>query len=239
MRSSGCTVPIFVAVTSSPIEESLTRAELAVDAGEGLSGTGFWRAVSTVKGQPELADRYADRIAAIDERAHRDWAMLVIPLGVGTVLAVVATLVGLALVWWGYALDGGAAILAFLIGSGVLIASTHALAHLVVGLILGIRFSYWFVGEISQPQPGVKVDYARYLRTRASKRAWMHASGAIVTKSLPFLLIGAAVAADLPIWVAWALAGLGVAMIATDVFWSTKASDWKKFRREMRFAQDR
>ena len=225
-------------VTSSPIEESLTRAEQAVDAGEGLSGTGFWRAVSTVKSQPELAERYADRIAAIDERAHRDWAMLVIPLGVGAVIAVVAIMVGLALVWWAYALDGGPAIVAFLIGSGVLIASTHALAHLVVGMILGIRFNYWFVGRISQPQPGVKVDYATYLRTKPVKRAWMHASGAIVTKAIPFLLIGAAVAADLPDWVAWALAAFGVATIATDVLWSTKASDWKKFRREMRFARD-
>ncbi|HEX6302194.1 MAG TPA: hypothetical protein VF148_17210 [Acidimicrobiia bacterium] len=225
-------------MTSPAIEESLTRAERAVDDGEGLSGTGFWQAVSTVKGQPELADRYADRIAAIDERAHRDWAWLIIPLGVGTVLAGMATLVGLALVWWAYALDGGPAIVAFLIGFGVLLASTHALAHLVVGSIMGIRFSYWFVGEISRPQPGVKVDYASYLRTKAAKRAWMHASGAIVTKAIPFLLIGAAVAADLPAWVAWALAAFGVVTIATDALWSTKASDWKKFRREISFAQD-
>jgi hypothetical protein len=66
----------------------------------------------------------------------------------------------------------------------------------------------------------------------------MHASGAIVTKTLPFLLIGAAIAADLPVWVVWLLAGFGVATIATDVLWSTKASDWKKFRREMRFSQE-
>lgn len=224
-------------VTSSPIEESLTRAEQAVDAGEGLSGTGFWGAVATLKGQPELAERYADRIAAIDERAHRDWALLVIPLGEGAVIAGVVTLVGLALVWWAYALDSRPAIVAFLIGSGVLIASTHALTHLVVGMMLGIRFSYWFVGQISQPQPGVKVDYATYLRTKAAKRAWMHASGAIVTKAIPFLLIGAAIAADLPAWVAWALAAFGTVTIATDVFWSTNASDWKKFRREMRFAR--
>ena len=220
------------------IEESLTNAQRAVDAGESLSGTGFWQTVTLVKGQPELVDRYADRIAAIDERAHREWALLVIPLGVGTTLAVAVTLVGLALIWWAYALDGGPAIAVFLIGFGVLVASTHSLAHFVVGSILGIRFRYWFVGEIRRPQPGVKVDYAAYLRTGASKRAWMHASGAITTKGLPFLLIGAAIAADLPVWVAWALAAFGVASIATDVLWSTKASDWKRFRREMGFAQD-
>jgi hypothetical protein len=31
---------------------------------------------------------------------------------------------------------------------------------------------------------------------------------------------------------------MGVAALATDVLWSTKASDWKKFRREMSFAQE-
>lgn len=229
----------YIGVMATPaIEESLTRAERAVEAGEGLSGTGFWGAVATVKRQPELADRYADRIAAVDERAHRDWAWLVIPLGIGTALAVIATLVGLALIWWSYALEGGVQVFVFVIGFAVLVAATHPLAHLVIGLILGIRFRYWFVGAVSQPQPGVKVDYSTYLRTKASKRAWMHASGAIVTKALPFLLIGAAIAADLPVWVAWLLAALGVAMIVTDVLWSTRASDWKKFRREMKVAHD-
>jgi hypothetical protein len=225
-------------MTTPAIEDSLTKAEEAVDAGEGLAGTGFWQAVSMVKRQPELVDRYADRIAVIDERAHRDWALLVLPLAVGTALAVVATLVGLALIWWAYALDDVPAIVVFLLGFGVLIASTHSLAHYFVGSILGIGFHYWFVGAIRRPQPGVKLDYATYLRARAPRRAWMHASGAIVTKTLPFLLIGAAIAADLPVWVVWLLAGFGVATIATDVLWSTKASDWKKFRREMRFSQE-
>jgi hypothetical protein len=52
------------------------------------------------------------------------------------------------------------------------------------------------------------------------------------------LLIGAGIAADLPLWVAWVLAGFGAATIVTDVVWSTKASDWKKFRREMSLTQD-
>lgn len=206
-------------------------------AGKGLSGTGFWQAVSAVKRQPELADRYAGRIAEIDRAAHRDWAVLIIPLWLGTTLAVLAVAIGLALVWWAYYLDGGAGVLSFLAGVGVLIAATHGLAHLVVGRLLGIRFDYWFVGEVRGPQPGVKVDYDSYLRTGARRRAWMHASGALVTKSIPFLFIGAAIGANLPAWVMWALLGMGVATILTDVFWSTKTSDWKKFKREMGFAQ--
>lgn len=225
-----------MSVPPTAIEESLSRAEAAVAAGEGLAGTGFWRAVSEVKRRPELVDRYADRIARIDTQAHRNWALLQVPLGVGTLIAVVVTLVGFAAIWWTYYVTGWTQVLVFFVGMGILFGSTHALAHFVVGRLWGIKFSYWFVGEVSQPQPGVKIDYASYLRTGANRRAWMHASGAIVTKAIPFLLIGAAVAADLPAWVPWVLAGLGVAMILTDIFWSTNASDWKKFRRERDFA---
>lgn len=225
-------------VSSPSIEESLDRAESALSAGDGLSGTGFWQAVSKVKRHPELADRYADRIAVIDARAHRDWALVVIPLWLGTAVAVLATAAGFALIWWAYSLETIAAGLAFLVGTGVLLGSTHGLAHLIVGRAVGMRYTCWFVGRIRQPQPGVKVDYSTYLRTPARQRAWMHASGALTTKAIPFLLIGAAVAADLPGWAIVVLLVIAFGQIITDVLWSTNASDWKKYQREMSFAQE-
>lgn len=208
-----------------------------MEAGESLSGTGFWGAVKAVKENPELADRYAERIAVIDTRAHRRWALLVIPLPTGTVLATAVIGLGLALIWWSHALTGTGAVAAFVAGTGALLAASHGLAHLVVGALVGIRFEYWFVSSVGKPQPGVKLDYDSYLRATPRRRAWMHVSGALVTKMVPFLLIGAAVAADLPGWVGWALAGLGVVMVVTDVVWSTRTSDWKKYRREMEFAR--
>jgi hypothetical protein len=61
----------------------------------------------------------------------------------------------------------------------------------------------------------------------------MHASGALVTKAIPFLLIPVAhLMSAAPTWVPAALLGLGVMQIATDVAWSTRSSDWAKFRRE-------
>jgi len=226
-----------MSVTSTSVEESLDRAQAALTAGGGLSGTGFWSAVATVKRYPELAERFADRIAEIDEKAFRQWVLLTIPLGLGTTLAVAASLIGIFLVGLAYALDGFLAVLVFYAGFVALLASTHGLGHLVVGWAVGIRFTCWFVAKLTQPQPGVKVDYASYLRTNPRGRAWMHASGAIVTKAVPFLLIGAAIAADLPAWAVWILPVIGVATILTDVFWSTAKSDWKKFQREMSFAQ--
>jgi siroheme synthase len=66
----------------------------------------------------------------------------------------------------------------------------------------------------------------------------MHASGAIITKAIPFLLIPAAVLMPaIPTWVAIALLLLGIVQIVTDVTWSTKSSDWAKFRREQQYSR--
>ena len=86
----------------------------------------------------------------------------------------------------------------FLLGFGIILVTTHGLTHLAVGTLMGMRFTHWFVGKLTQPQPGVKLDYATYLRAPATSRAWMHASGAIVTKLMPFVFLGAAIAAGVP-----------------------------------------
>jgi len=221
----------------SSVETALARAEEAVEAGRGLQDTGFWSAVALVKENPELAERYADRIAEIDQRAFGDWVLLAVPLWVGTALMLAATGLGLGMIWWAYVLDGWGAVISFYVGLGALLVATHGLAHLVVGTMVGIEFTSWFIGSITRPQPGVKVDYATYLRTPPQRRAWMHASGAIATKLTPFALLGAAIAADLPTWAVWGVVGIGVLAIVTDILWSTRSSDWKRFRREMEFAQ--
>lgn len=223
-------------MTPLEIDSALNAAEVQIAAGSApqLGGTGFWPAVRAVKSDPELVSQFADRIGAVDRAAFNAWARLVIPIWIGTILAIVGMLVGVALVsasalvaeWNG---------IVFLAGTGVLIGATHGLGHLMVGFIGGIRFYAWFVGA-GRPQPGVKTDYATYLRATPRARAWMHASGAIVTKVIPFLLIPAALAIpEVEAWVTWVLLALGVFQIATDVVWSTKSSDWAKFRREMRY----
>jgi hypothetical protein len=214
----------------------LDDAERAVTAGAALGPTGFWGAVAEVKRDPDLIEQFADRIARIDRAAFRSWALVTVPMWLGTVLMIGGTLIGLVLVGWTYYLEGASAALVFLSGFGIVLVTTHGLAHLVVGTAMGMRFTHWFMGTIRRPTPGVKLDYATYLRSPASSRAWMHASGAIVTKVMPFAFIGAALAAGVPTWVAFALVVIGLAAIVTDILWSTKSSDWKKFRREMEFS---
>lgn len=222
----------------TPYEVDTILNKIEVEIGFGgtpdLRGTHFWSAVAATKRDPDLVSKFADRIGAIDRAAHDAWARLVIPLWIGTIVAIVGMLIGLSIVsasafvpkWNG---------VAFLAGAGVLVGSTHGLGHLVVGYIVGIRFSGWFIGA-GRPQPGVKIDYATYLRATPRARAWMHASGAIVTKFIPFLLVPVALALSaIPMWATLALLVLGVIQIVTDVLWSTKSSDWAKYLREIDF----
>jgi hypothetical protein len=215
----------------------LDAAEAAVAQGEPLGPTGFWRVVAALKRDQALLDRHAARVASIDTAAVHSWAIGAMPAVVGATLAVGATAGGLAMIGVAYRLDEPASWVAFLVGTGVLLGSTHALAHFVVGRMLGIRFTHWYLMPRGRLVPGgVKIEYESYLRAPARRRAWMHASGALMTKAIPFLLVGAAVASGLPSWVPWVLVGLGVGMILNDVFVSTKQSDWMKVRREMAFA---
>lgn len=212
------------------IDSTLERAENSVAEGSGLAGTGFWGLVGDAKQRPDDYD--LKRIAAIDRRAFEQWALLTIPVGVGTSLAVIAVVGGVVLA----GLAGGSALgdLWFLLGFGVVLVASHGLGHLIVGKAVGMRFTHWFVGTVGRPQPGVKVDYSTYLRVPARQRAWMHASGAIVTKMVPFIFLPVAFASGVSGWVPLVITIIGIAGIVTDLMWSTKVSDWKKFRREMR-----
>lgn len=226
-------------MTPLEIDTVLNAAEVQIGFGNApeIAGTGFWPAVRAVKGDPELIDQFADRIGAIDKAAFNSWARLVISISLGTVIAVVGMLIGLSIISAAALIPEWNGIV-FLVGTGILIGTTHGLGHLVVGFLGGIRFSAWFIGR-GRPQPGVKTDYGTYLRATPKARAWMHASGAIVTKTIPFLLLPAALAVSaIPTWVSLVLIGLGVVQIATDVVWSTKSSDWAKYARERAHAVD-
>jgi hypothetical protein len=218
------------------IEQILGLSEAAAASGTDLAGTGFWKAVTAVKGDRATVDDYADRIGRIDRAAFERWPLVKVPISVGTIPMVIGSGVGLALIGWSYRLSGNLQGLALLIGTGIILVTTHGLAHLVTGSLQGMRFTHWFISGWRRPQPGVKVDYATYLRVPARSRAWMHASGALVTKFIPFLSLGAGWAMEAPGWAMALLAALGLAQIVTDIVWSTKKSDWKKFARERSLA---
>ncbi len=203
-----------------------------------LRAVGFWKAVAAVKRDPALAGRYADQIAAVDRAAFERWAWLKVPIGTGMALMALLGIGALAVIAVAYYVDEPWNGLLLLGGAVALETAVHTPAHWLMGRSAGIGFTHWYVASLTRPQPGVKIDYASYLRAPARARARMHAAGAIATKLIPFLLLGAAWGMGAPAWSWVALAVLGVAQILTDALWSVRKSDWKRYRREMRLAAE-
>ena len=237
----------------APVEDyqdAFARIEREVDRGNtDLSDLGFWRLVGRVKVEPRLAEHWADVVGRIDLKAFEARRRLRAPVWLGNVVLAGGSAVLVALVPVSVAVGRGdresvlAGVLA-VAAAGGLSASLHDLAHWAAGRLVGIRFSHYFLDGPLRVQPGLKIDYASYLRASPVRRGWMHASGAVVSKIAPFAVFGAvylphrAAGYDLlPAWSLWTILALGVAQLVTDVVSSTKRSDWKKVRRERRVAR--
>jgi hypothetical protein len=220
----------------------LDRIKVAVAAGKGdLRALGFWRVVAQVKADPNLVETYAGRIGTIDRAAFVARVKLRVPVWVGNVVLLAGAFVGAAAVWLALRFTTTPAWAGFLlvVAAGAWAVSFHCPIHWIVGRAVGIRFTDYFVGGPPPPRPGLKSDYSSYLRADPRARAWMHASGALGTKVAPFLALAFWPASGAPWWSAAALIVLGAFQIATDILFSVKASDWKKFRREMAVARSR
>ena len=224
---------------------ALDRIEAAVDAA-GSSGTadlkalGFWPLVSRVKLDRALIVAHADQIGRIDTKAFRAAVKMRVPVWVGNALlttgvVVGAVAVGAAFAWQTPLWKGLALIAAGLIWT----VGVHSPTHWLVGTMVGIRWTDYFLGGPPPPRPGLKSDYATYLRADPDSRAWMHASGALATKVAPFVALAFWPGSGAPWWAAAVLAGVGVLQIVTDLTLSTKSSDWKKFNREKAIARRR
>jgi len=221
------------------IGAELDAIEAALARGAPLAGLGFWPLVGRVKRDRALIAAHAEQIGRIDAAAFRGWVgRWRVPAGVGTAVLVAGALVGL-----------GATVLAtrtsspgwaglLLLGAGAIwTVALHSPTHHLVGWLVGIRFTDYFIGGPPPPRPGIKTDYATYLRADPMSRAWMHASGAVATKLAPFLALAVYPSTIASWWAAAGLAALGVVQIVTDVAFSVKTSDWKKFRRERAVAR--
>ncbi|MGI8615212.1 MAG: hypothetical protein ACR2L4_00290 [Actinomycetota bacterium] len=221
----------------------LDRIEAAVDARDtDLRKLGFWRVVALIKRDDELIERYADQVGRIDTKAFRAGVRFRVPVWVGLTMMLIAVVVGvIALV---LAVRAGTdsepdeviAGVGLVVAAAAWAAGLHSLAHYLVGRGVAIRFTDLFVAFPPPPLPGLKTDYATYLRASPVARACMHASGAVATKLAPFIALAFAPAAGAPGWAVAVLLGIGIFQIATDVLFSTKASDWKKVKRELAVA---
>jgi hypothetical protein len=231
------------APASAPLDlgPALDRIEAAVEGGNtDLRALGFWPLVARVKPDRMLVDRHADQIGRIDTKAFRTGVRVRVPVWLGNALLLSGVAVGLAaaITARSVARTGSAGIL--LLAAGVVWSvAVHCPSHWAVGRLANIRFTDYFMGGPPPPRPGLKTDYATYLRADPGSRAWMHASGAIATKLAPFVALAFWPGSGAPWWSAAGLIALGLIQIATDVTLSVKVSDWKKFSRERAVARAR
>ncbi len=227
---------------SEPVEEfqdAFARISAAVEAGDtDLSELGFWRLLAKVKVDPALSAHWADQAGRIDRMAFEARVRTRFPVWLGNLVLLLEALVGAAAVVVALrATNEVLAGLALIVAAVAWSVSLHDPAHWAVGRLVGIRFTCYFLGGPFPPRPGLKTDYATYLRTKPGDRALMHASGAIATKLAPFVALAFYPASAAPAWAAWLLLAIGLFQIATDVLFSTKTSDWKKVRRERAVAR--
>jgi len=222
-------------------QDAFQRIEEAVDAGEtDLRALGFWRLLAKVKPEPALTEHWADVAGRIDRKAFERGVKPRFPIWFGNTVLAAGTALGAGAIWFALSTsDETLAGIALIASAAILSVSLHDLAHWAVGRLVGIRFTSYFFGGPFPPRPGIKTDYATYLRAAPEERAMMHASGAIASKIAPFISLAFWPASDAPGWAAWVIVAIGVGQIVTDVLFSTKSSDWKKVRRERKVARAR
>lgn len=249
--------------------EDLARIRAEVEAGStDLKALGFWRLLSKIKRDPALIEAFADQAAAIDRAAFERKFRVRLPVWLGNSVLLLATAALVALVamaieiprtgsfWFIQTPDGDYDVLGLdargtwpgiliVVAAGGLSVTVHDLAHWLWGRVAGIEFSSYFLDGPFRVQPGIKTEYASYLRADPRARARMHAAGAVASKVAPFAVFVPAYLvhrshgyALFPSWSLWALLALGIVQILTDVVWSRKKSDWKRWRRERRIAAD-
>jgi hypothetical protein len=228
--------------TARDADARLGAIEAAVAGGDrDLRAQGFWRLVAQVKADPQLVERFADRLGAVDTAAFRSAVRLRAPVWIGNLVLLGGIAIGAAAA--ALALGDGTsptvAGIALVAAGGAWSLSLHCPAHWLVGRLAGIRFTDVFIGGPPPPRPGLKTDYSTYLRADPVARARMHAAGAVATKVAPFLALALWLASRAPWWSAAALVALGLIQIATDALFSVRSGDWKKFRREMAVARAR
>ncbi|MEX0833895.1 MAG: hypothetical protein WD276_08540 [Actinomycetota bacterium] len=228
------------AADQGDLAHELARIQAAVDRGEtDLKALGFWRVVGRVKRDPALVERFADQIGRIDREAFETGVRLRFPVWFGNAVLLAGLLIGGAgLVVARRASSEAVAGVALLVSSGAFAVGVHDLAHWVVGRAVGMRFTAYFMKMWPPPpRPGIKTDYASYLRTPPSRRALMHAAGALASKVGGFVPLFFWPLTKAPVWAAIAVAVFAFGTVLTDVLWSVRSSDWKRVRRELRVAR--
>ncbi|MBU4374420.1 MAG: hypothetical protein KJ714_08315 [Euryarchaeota archaeon] len=110
----------------------------------------------------------------------------------------------------------------------------HPLSHYIIGSLLGIRFTHYYLNGPAKIEPTLKIDYFSYLKAPGKKRALMHVSGVVGTVAAPLII--ALIALDKGAGSAASnLFIIFLLLVVFELLTSTKIGDLMRARREYKF----
>ncbi|MCS4541738.1 MAG: hypothetical protein HY929_05385 [Euryarchaeota archaeon] len=228
----------------SKIQAELNRIEQEVSKGNySLKELGFWKVVSEVKKDLNLIEKFADQIGRIDQIASRTKMPVAVNLWIGHFLEILGTIFGLWLIALSINYPNEFIPNNFIRGTALFIAAfilgttLHPLSHYIMGRLVGIHFTFYFLNGPLKIQPTLKTDYASYLRVSPSSRIAMHASGTIVTKIMPLIVVIIAMSVSAPMWSIILIGILFLVQIITDIVFGQKLGDWSRVLRERHYVK--
>jgi hypothetical protein len=155
------------------LNATLARIEGELDAGSYRPGP--WAEFLGVARRRSRATRLAlaPDVTRVSDKLHRRKHSTRFPFSIGLVLAVIGTVVGVALLQLGLArAHTGLAIAS----SVVLTVTLQPPIKLAVGYLLGIRYSHFFFFGL---EPRFKMRYGTYLSAERWRRVLLHLSGTV------------------------------------------------------------
>ncbi|VVB97583.1 Uncharacterised protein [uncultured archaeon] len=191
-------------------------------------GKAFQAIINIVKKDKVGDEEMLDLIEKISQKKFREKVSFSFSVFGGNMMELIVTVAAIAL-----AFQGGADWMLY-IAALVLMTTLHPLSHYIIGSLLGIKFTHYYLNGPARIEPTLRINYFTYLKAPARSRALMHMSGVIGTVAAP--LIPALIAISKG--AAGAAANLGILFLLLIVFellTSTRIGDLMRAKREYGF----
>jgi multisubunit Na+/H+ antiporter MnhG subunit len=204
------------------IKDELVRLE------ENYSQAAFLDIVKRLKKERINDDELLEKIETISQRRFKERVSFTLSVTSGNIFECALTIAAIALVFWVNS------IWMLYVSVLVLMATLHPLSHYLIGGLVGIRFTHYYLNGPARVEPTLRIDYFSYLKISGKKRALMHVSGVIGTVMAPLFVLAVAIYKGAN-EAAMNLFILFVLLIVFELLTSTKIGDLMKAKREYGF----
>jgi hypothetical protein len=210
---------------------------------------GFWKAVTLVKSDKALAERFGGAVGRIDKALFESKTGAKLSYTTGTLIMLAAAVFGLALLYLGSVTEGASSTAYFLASALILMTALHPISHIIAARRFGIRFHFYFLNGPMRVEPTLKIDYETYVKAPSNGRALFHLAGAVNSVAVVLLVLLVALATpDTPTLAKTLLSALFIFTTASEIlpiffiklgipkilFSDFRKSDTHRFLRELK-----